>query len=154
MPEYVYIMRGGGYIKVGKSKDIVNRLRHFNRGHVPFRMDLVCYAEFSNDANSFHVESYLLQMFPDKTIGEWFLDNDQPESHFLEAMRLSTKRLGLRRAPIVSKSFLVDGKPYCGTLSNRASGRAVAIFEGIEAIDQIGKNRAGQKDNSKLLEIT
>jgi hypothetical protein len=85
VPGYIYLVAGGGHIKIGKSRDLPARLRSFGL-QLPFPVELV---------QSYAVQDYsgaeyrLHTMFADKRInGEWFdLDADD--------LALITRELGL-----------------------------------------------------------
>lgn len=96
MTEYVYIMRGGGYIKVGQSKDVYVRLNGFNAGTVPFPMALVCFAFCMDDVGN--VELWLQSRMTERTQGEWFKDTGQSDEGLRSLMRGACLHLKMGRA--------------------------------------------------------
>lgn len=135
---FVYIMRGGGYIKVGQSKDVVSRLRHFNRGHLPFLLDLVCYTELP-EVEAFDTENYLINEMPNRTIGEWSKDTGASDSALIDTLASVLKRLELYHAPIISAAVIGNGEPHRGRLGKQAMRRAIDVMTATAELGTIGK---------------
>lgn len=74
---HIYLLSGGGYYKIGKSKNVVTRTSQIME-KLPFKAEVVCTIQ-SDDMNA--TESDLHKRFADKRAnGEWFeLDNDDVE---------------------------------------------------------------------------
>jgi len=92
LSNYVYILRGGGYLKVGQSTNVFVRLRGFNQGGAPFPLELVAFARCNQDVGA--VEQYVQNKVPHRTQGEWFRDSGQTD--FELGMLLHSASLFLR----------------------------------------------------------
>jgi hypothetical protein len=151
MTEYVYIMRGGGYIKVGQSKDVYRRMNGLNKGTVPFPVSLVGFAMCAEDARN--VEAFMQHIMPDRLQGEWFKDSGQPDDDLRELMHAAKTDLKMGR-----KMKIYDQQPLQAAIKIHEEGKrgddvdpkAVAkIFDRSGAVHNWQESGKAPKTSSK-----
>jgi hypothetical protein len=75
---FVYVLRGGGFIKFGISRDLTRRHKNLTSGTLPFPVTLVCYAVLEDDVARL-LERALLNWELEHAHGEWFVDDGRTD---------------------------------------------------------------------------
>lgn len=70
---FLYVLRGGGYLKVGLSTDLTRRVASMNGGTVPFPVELVGHALVHRDV-ALRAEMEVLSRLGRRAQGEWVFD--------------------------------------------------------------------------------
>jgi hypothetical protein len=83
---FVYVLRGGGFIKFGISKQLSRRHKALSQGALPFPVDLVGYAVLPDEIAKM-LERALLNWDMDHANGEWFHDDGRSAESILEYIR-------------------------------------------------------------------
>lgn len=90
---FVYILRGGGYIKFGITQNLTMRSRTISGGTAPFKTRIVAYAVLEDEiARS--LEADLLRINLPHANGEWFHDEGHSDAEFAEIMRETVANYG------------------------------------------------------------
>lgn len=83
---FVYVLRGGGFIKFGITKQLSRRHKALTQGTLPFRVDLVGYAVLPDEVARL-LERALLNWELQHANGEWFHDDGRSGESILDYMR-------------------------------------------------------------------
>lgn len=72
---FLYVLKGGGYLKVGISRDLTRRVASMNGGAVPFEVSLVGSALVHQDV-ALRAEMDVLSRLGRRARGEWVFEDD------------------------------------------------------------------------------
>ncbi len=152
---FVYIMRGGGWLKPGISRDVESRLRHFNGGHVPFEMELILFMECRDIAQAKNIEFELFGMLPKRARGEWFVDLGWTAHHLAEITGKAARKTGDYRREVIyvdAHEIFVHRKKADHEKSKFAAGkRAAEIMERISRGMPADKKQTNDETGSEIV---
>jgi hypothetical protein len=122
---FVYILRGGGYIKFGITGNLKARFDNLNGGGVPFKLRIVAYAVLDDEVAR-QLEVDLLRINLPHANGEWFCDEGHSDDAFAEIMRETVANYGSHLALRV----YTDSEP-CAHLADGSAARKAAMGTAI-----------------------